>query len=111
MAGIERLVVFAACVKSAVSTAAIAASALTTYQSFSTSAGPGSPKCFWTSSSSSRVGLSFKNQFRIGIEEIASEEALHAHHRIDRHLRRAAFIIGALGFRRLPLHAELVERL
>src|SRR5260221_3708188 len=82
-----------------------------TYQSFSTSAGPGRPKCSWTSSSCSRVGLSLKHKLRISVTEMAREAALHSYDRVDRHLRRATLVVGAFGFRRLPFNAELVERL
>src|SRR5258707_354096 len=97
--------------KSPVSTAATAANALMTYQSFSTSAGPGRPKCSWTSSSCSRVGLSLKDKLRISVAEMAREAALHSYDRVDRHLRRTTLVVGAFGFRRLPFNAELVERL
>src|SRR5271157_2086223 len=70
----------------------------------------GSRKCSWTSRSSRSVS-SLKPQLRILIAQTTHETALDAHGRIDRHLRRAAFVIGPLKFRRLPFDAELVERL
>ena len=93
------------------SAAVIAARAWTTCQSFSTSAGLGKPKCAWISSRVWRDGLSLKDQLRIPVPELARETPFHPHDRIDRHLGRAAFVVGPLGFGRLPLHAELGERL
>src|SRR3954447_13882157 len=42
---------------------------------------------------------------------MSREAAFDPHDRIHRHLRRAALIIRAFGFGRLPFNAELVERL
>src|SRR5262249_26982874 len=92
------------------SIAAIAASALTTWKSFSTSAGLGNPKCACTSSSSRRRS-SLKHELRISIAELTREPSLHPHCRVDRHLRRAPIVVGALGFSRFPFYAKLVERL
>ena len=74
-------------------------------------AGLDKPKCAWISSRAWRDGLSLKDQLRIPVPELARETPLHPHDRIDRHLGRAAFVIGPLGFGRFPLHAELGERL
>jgi hypothetical protein len=57
------------------------------------------------------MGLSLKHQLRVAVAQMAREATFNPHHRVHRHLRRATLIIGALGFRRLPFHAELVERL
>jgi hypothetical protein len=58
-----------------------------------------------------RVGSVLKHELRIAIAELTRETPPHPHRRIDRHLRRAAFVVGALGLGRLPFDAELVERL
>jgi hypothetical protein len=60
---------------------------------------------------SSRKLSSLKPQLRALIAQMPREAALYTHGRIDRHLGRTAFIVGALEFSRLPLHTELVERL
>jgi hypothetical protein len=78
----------------AISTAVMAANALTTCQSFSTSVGLGSPKCCWISSNSWRDGLSLKYQFQIPVSQLTPEAALYANHRIDRQLCRSTFIVG-----------------
>src|SRR4029453_14100887 len=95
----------------AVSAAAIAARAWTTCQSFSTSVGLGKPKCAWISSRAWRDGLSLKDQLRIPVPELPRKTPFTPHDRIVRHLGRAAFVIGTLGFGRFPLHTELGERL
>src|SRR6185503_2553266 len=90
--------------------AALAAKALTTCQSFSTSAGVGRPKSCWISKSSLRVGLSFKDQLRIAVAKVTTEPPLYPHDRVRRHLRWPPFIVGPLGFGWLPLDTKLVQR-
>ena len=41
------------------------------------------------------MGLSLKHKLRISVTEMAREAALQSHDRVDRHLRRAALIVGA----------------
>src|SRR2546422_3457295 len=65
----------------------------------------------WNSSSCWRDRLAHKNQLRIPVPELSRETSLHPHDRIDWHLCGAAFVVGPLGIGRLPLHAELGERL
>jgi hypothetical protein len=57
------------------------------------------------------VGSPLKHELRITVAQPARETSPHPHDRVNRHLRRAAFVVGALGFGRFPLHAELVQRL
>src|SRR5271168_1645418 len=90
--------------------AATAAIARTTCKSFSTRPTPGSRSWVWTSRNS-RCVSSLKPQLRVLIAEMTGEPPLHAHGRIDRHLRRAALVVGALRIGRLPRDAQLVERL
>ena len=73
--------------------------------------GAWSAKSFCASSKSWRDGLSLKHQLQVAVTEPPRETSLHPHHRIDRHLSGAAFVVGAFRIGRFPGDSQLGERL